>query len=74
MWAAHGTIGAAVSVAWLLALYDSPVLEDRFTTVAVWIAFSLGSAAIVECLLRTSLVQKLILPSIVNRLSRFVVE
>ena len=74
LWAAHGTISAAVSVAWLLALHDSPALEDRLTTVAVWIAFSVGSAAIVACLLRTSFVQKLILSSIVNRLSRFVVN
>lgn len=68
---AHGIIVAAVSLAWLYALIDSPILEGRLTTVAAWVGLSVGSTAIVACLLRTSIFRKLFLSSIVNGLSRF---
>lgn len=74
VWATHWTIDVGVSVAWLCALIDSPLLKDHLTTVVVWIGLSTGSAAIVNCLSKTSFVRELLLSSIVNGLSRFAVK
>ena len=72
MWAAHGTIAATALAAWFFALRDGTDLEDQLTLAAIWISCSIGSAAIVECLLQSSFARKSIVSTIVNGLSRFV--
>ena len=69
VWVIRCTIGATVSAVWLWALIDSPALDDHLTTVAVWIGLSIGSAAIVDLLLRTSSVRNFFLSWTINRLS-----
>ena len=71
VWAAHGIIGLTVSIAWFHSLYDSPMLDDRLTNVAVWIGLSTTSVAIVECVLQTSIARRFLLSLAINGLSSF---
>lgn len=72
-WAVHGVIGGIIAVTWFFVLFDSATLENQLATVGSWVGLSLVSAAIVEWLRRTSLVQELFLSSMVNRLSRLAI-
>ena len=74
VWTAHAIIGSVVSVAWFFVLSDYPMFEDRLTTVAVWVGLSTSSVAVIEFLLRTSLIQEFLLSLAANGLSRFAIE
>ena len=70
MLAAHAFIGLSVPIAWFCALSDSLSLEGPLTSLAIWIGLSLVSGAMIEYLLRTTFVQKVLLATIVSGLGR----
>ena len=74
MWTAHGTIAATLSVIWLFALRGTLTIDDHLTNVASWVGCSISSVVIVELLLHTSSLQRRLIMSIVNHLSRVTVE
>ena len=68
--AAYVLIGLTVPIAWFYAMSDSLSFVDPLISVAIGIGLSVVSGAVIEYLLRTPFVQKLLLSTIVSGLTR----
>ena len=67
---AYACIGVSVLMGWFCAMSDSLSHEGPFTAVAIWIGLSVSSGAAILFLLRTPIIQKILLTSIVSGLTR----